>query len=74
MKNKTKDLIIRILKENIEMDIYDITRRLERNRCSLTYNAISKNLCEMFKEGTLTRQTKYNPWRYYYKLNEGIKK
>ena len=80
---KTRELIIKILKEEENLEAGDIARRI-----GLTYDTTSKHLKKMTEEGRLKRRTgerpeEYGgiswrggnkPWVYYYSLNKQNKR
>lgn len=79
MKNKTKNLIMKILEEE-EQDLESrrIMIKLEVRGHNVTYDTISRNLKKMVNNGQLIRYAKGRkvnenmgkPWNYYYKIKE----
>ncbi len=62
---KTRDLIIKILEENEELESNSIIDKLRKRGRELTYNTIMKHLKEMSDEGILTRKGKKGPEYLY---------
>lgn len=82
MKEKIKNEIIEILKENPGLESHLIGIKLEENGYELTYDTIQRYLKNMTQTGILTRlsegRKKYEDnikhWNYhYYATNEGVK-
>jgi len=75
MVNKTRDLILKVLNE--EMESGKISKKLEEKGHNVNYDTICRNLNAMFKEGILNRyakgkelneNTERKHWNFYYSL------
>jgi len=77
MKNKTKNLIMKILEEKQDLEANRIRIKLEGAGHEVTYDTVSRNLKRMINDRQLTRHAKGREinenngrrhWNYYYKI------
>ncbi len=70
MKDKTKKVIIDVLKATDELNPIDIQEKMNYRCHVLNYDPLSRHLKEMTEEGILKREARGKPWYFYYKLNK----